>query len=397
VWQRDKGTGEVIFQNKISQNNIRTTQSCATDPRTAVREFHAGIRQSEMSLVIFFCSSQYDLDLVADEMNRLFAGVTVVGCTTAGEIGPLGYRGHSLSGVSFSGGACSAVAGCLGQLQHFEIAKGQQFAQSLLQQLESRAPAAATPNTFAFLLIDGMSQREEPVAHALQNALGQIPLFGGSAGDDLKFANTWVFHNKKFHSDSAVLILVSTMLPFKILKTQHFVSEDERLVVTEADASRRLVKEINGLPAAEEYARMVGVHVNDLQPPCFAASPMVVAIDGTDYVRSIQKANPDGSLTFYCAIDEGLVLRVVRGVDLVGNLRQAFDTLRASIGPLQMVIACDCVLRTLEITQCGLKAEVGDIFQRNNTVGFSTYGEQYRGVHVNQTLTGIAFGYPRNV
>jgi hypothetical protein len=25
-------------------------------------------------------------------------------------------------------------------------------------------------------------------------------------------------------------------------------------------------------------------------------------------------------------------------------------------------------------------------------VGFSTYGEQFRGMHVNQTLTGIAFG-----
>jgi hypothetical protein len=37
---------------------------------------------------------------------------------------------------------------------------------------------------------------------------------------------------------------------------------------------------------------------------------------------------------------------------------------------------------------------VGELFQRNNTVGFSTYGEQYGGVHVNQTFTGIAIGTP---
>ena len=29
---------------------------------------------------------------------------------------------------------------------------------------------------------------------------------------------------------------------------------------------------------------------------------------------------------------------------------------------------------------------------RNNTIGFSSYGEQFRGVHVNQTLTGCAIG-----
>jgi len=380
----------------ISQNYVKTAQSCAADPRTAVREFHAGIQQPDSELVLFFCSSLYDLDVIADEVNRLFAGLTVVGCTTAGEIGPAGYKAHSITGVSFSTRVCSAVIARLSQLQQFEIASGRRFAQSLLQQLESHAPAADFSNSFAFLMIDGMSRREEPVARALQDGLGQIPLFGGSAGDDLKLGRASVFHENKFHSDSALLVLVSSTLPFKIFKTQHFVSQAERLVVTEADASRRIVKEINGLPAAQEYARIVGVKVSDLNPERFAASPVVVAIDGTDYVRSIQKSNPDGSLTFYCAIDEGLVLRVVRGVDLLGNLERAFDDLRASLGPLQMVIGCDCVLRKLEITQSGLKEAVEAVLHLNNAIGFSTYGEQFRGVHVNQTLTGIAFGSPRD-
>lgn len=361
-----------------------------------MRELYAGIQQPDTELVIFFCSSLYDLDAIAEEVNRSFAGLTVVGCTTAGEIGPAGYKAHSISGVSFSSRVCSAVIGRISQLQQFEIASGRRIAQSLLQQLESQAPAADPSNCFAFLMIDGMSRREEAVARALQDGLGQIPLFGGSAGDDLKWGRAWIFHQNKFHSDNALLVLVSSSLPFMIFKTQHFVSESERLVVTEAEASRRIVKEINGLPAAEEYARVVGVDVGNLNPERFAASPVVVAIDGTEYVRSIQKSNPDGSLTFYCAIDEGLVLRVVRGVDLLGNLEHAFNNLRTSIGPLQMVIACDCVLRNLEVTQSGLKEAVEAVLHRNNAIGFSTYGEQFRGVHVNQTLTGIAFGCTRD-
>jgi hypothetical protein len=222
--------------------------------------------------------------------------------------------------------------------------------------------------------------------------LGKIPLIGGSAGDDLKFAKTSIFCNGRFHPDSVALILITTSLPFKIFKTQHFVSTNERLVVTEADTTRRIVMEINGLPAAEEYARLVGVDTHDLNPMRFAASPVVVVIDGTDYVRSIQKANPDGSLTFFCAIEEGVVLRVAHGVDLVNNLEHTFDSIRAEIGPPQLVFGCDCILRNLEVSQNGLKDIVGEIFRRNNTIGFSSYGEQFHGVHVNQTLTGIAIG-----
>ncbi|HOP39986.1 MAG TPA: FIST C-terminal domain-containing protein [Geobacteraceae bacterium] len=147
------------------------------------------------------------------------------------------------------------------------------------------------------------------------------------------------------------------------------------------------------MPAAEEYARLVGVDVRELNARYFAASPVVVMIDGTDYVRSIQKVNDDGSLSFYCAIEEGLVLRVAHGVDLVHNLEKAFKEIRQQIGVPQLVFGFDCVLRLLEIIQYDLKDQVEDIFLRNNTIGFSSYGEQFCGVHVNQTLTGCAIGF----
>ena len=375
--------------------DFRSAHSTAADARQAAREFHAGVNQPDMAMVMFFCSSEYDLTALADEMNSLFGKVLLIGCTTAGEIGPAGYRRHSLSGVSFPASACSAVAGRLSGLQQFGIAVGQSFANELLQQLESRTPSVSGANTFGFLLIDGLSIREEPVIRTLKSALGDIMLCGGSAGDDLKFARTRVFHDGAFHDDSAVMALVSTPLPFRLFKTQHFVSDNERLVVTEVDAAHRIVKEINGLPAAEEYARVLGVEVGELNPGRFAETPVVVVIDGTDYVRSIQKANPDGTLTFYCAIDEGLVLRVAHGNDLVANLEQAFAQIHDDIGPPQLTLGCDCILRNLEIVQKGLAETVGHIFENNRTIGFCTYGEQFGGVHVNQTFTGVAIGAPR--
>jgi hypothetical protein len=147
-----------------------------------------------MALVVFFCSSEYDLGVLAEEMGGLFAEVQVIGCTTAGEIGPLGCRDHSISGASFSAHSFAAASGLVDHLQQFETAGGQSLVQDLLLRLQTTAPASDASNSFAWLLIDGLSVREERVTGALQGALGEIPLVGGSAGDCL--------HRAGFSGDS---------------------------------------------------------------------------------------------------------------------------------------------------------------------------------------------------
>ena len=79
-------------------------------------------------------------------------------------------------------------------------------------------------------------------------------------------------------------------------------------------------------------------------------------------------------------------------MDLVENLEQAFRRIEEDMGMPQVVFGCDCILRNLEISQCGLKDRVAEVLREYNTVGFNTYGEQFGGVHVNQTFTGIAIG-----
>jgi hypothetical protein len=345
-----------------------------------------------MALVVFFCSVEYDLDAVADEIGRLFNGVVVVGSTTAGEIGPLGYLDHSLTGASFPASSFTVAHGRIDALQEFDAHRAKPFGQDLIRRLEDAEPRATADNTFALLLIDGLSVREEPVARALQSCLAELPLVGGSAGDGLAFAETRVYCDGAFRTDSAVVVLVTTELPFRVFKTQHFVPSDQRVVVTSADAEHRIIRELDGWPAVEGYARMLDETGETLDPMRFAQRPVVVLIDGANYVRSIQKANDDGSLTLFCAIEEGVVLRAAIGVDLVENLTDSLAGIRAEIGPPQLVIGYDCILRKLEMTQRGLVESVEAVMHANNVVGFSTYGEQYLGVHVNQTLTGVAIG-----
>jgi hypothetical protein len=371
---------------------IRRGQTNIKNAKEAAKEFYDSLYQTDIEIVIFFCSNEYDLESLSEEINTLFKGIQVVGCSSAGEIGPLGYLSHSLSGVSFSKSSCTAVSGLLNHIDEFSLSRADEFTQNLLEELEEKVPKTSQNKSFALMLIDALTVREEPLTYSIQHSLGKIPLFGGSAGDGIISSKTHVYYNGSFHADATVLVCISTSLPFKIFKTQHFISTNERLVVTEANPQNRTVKEINGFPAAKEYARLLGIDVKDLNPAHFATSPVVVMIDGTDYVRSIHNVNPDGSLTFFCAIEEGLVLRVAHGKNLVENLEEAFNEISKEIGEPQLVIGCDCILRNQEITQNNQKELVGKIFSDNNVIGFSSYGEQFQGVHVNQTLTGIAIG-----
>lgn len=56
------------------------------------------------------------------------------------------------------------------------------------------------------------------------------------------------------------------------------------------------------------------------------------------------------------------------------------------------ILVFDCILRRLELEQDGLADQAGGILARHNAIGFSTYGEQFDALHVNQTMVGIAFG-----
>jgi hypothetical protein len=373
----------------MNEARIRRGQSCAADAQTAVRELHADIAQPDMSLVVFFCSGEYDLAELGVALEDVFRGVPVVGCTTAGEFGPAGYRERTICGASFPAAGFAAATGGVTSLQQFSAGEGRSLARSVVQRLDRLDPGGPE-NRFGLILIDGMSAREESLTRTVHAALGWVPLVGGSAGDGLRFGKSYVYFDGSFHSDSAALVLIATRSPFMTFKTQHFVPTSERIVVTAADVERRIVSEIDGWPAAEAYARMTGTSVTDLDPECFSAQPMVVVIDGTTYVRSIQKANPDGSLTFFCAIEEGIVLRRAQGLNLLGDLEDAFAQIRTTIGQPQLVIGCDCVLRKLEIAKRGLVDRVDAIFRENGVLGFNSYGEQYGGVHVNQTFTGVA-------
>lgn len=375
----------------LCMTSFRTAQSTAVDPRQAVAEIKAGLAGPDPSLVLFFCSHQYGLDDLAAELETHFSGIPVLGCTSAGMFGASEYGAAGISAVAFPAGVCRVACAFAEHLQGFDDSRARDLVASLYRQLEAQGGKPDADNCFALQLIDGLSVREEVVTRLIQGALGKIPLVGGSAGDDMHFRQSWIYCGGQFRRAVGVALIVSR-LPFYPFMTQHFEPTDARLVVTEADAPARIVHELNGYPAAEAYAQCLGVTPGELNAGLFAAYPVVVAIGADYYVRSIQRVLDDGSLAFYCAIEVGVVLRIAKGVDLLSNLKSLFARIRSRVGSPLLVLGCECVLRRLEVERSGIADSVRQLLGENQAIGFCTYGEQYQGVHINQTLTGIALG-----
>lgn len=375
----------------MSNLNIRKASSFNPDPAQAAQEVCEALIQADASIVILFMSSQYDLNALEHALQGKFS-CPMIGCTTAGEITSSdGYKEAGMVGISLGSPQLVAHPKLISPLSQFGFLEGERLARELRQELRLSKDFDPT-RMFNLLLIDGLCMLEEQVVATLQSFMGGVNLVGGSAGDDLQFQETHVYFDGKFHRNAAVLTLVETTLPFKTFHFQHFEPTEIRLVITESDCASRTVSEINGGPAAEEYAKAVGLEMTELNPQIFAAHPVMLKIGGEYYVRSIQKVNPDGSLTFYCAIDNGLVLTVGRGNQLVENLKNNLSNLHTSLPSMKIILGCDCILRRLEIQQNGQFEEARAALEHVDLVGFSTYGEQFNGIHVNQTLTGIALG-----
>jgi hypothetical protein len=343
----------------------------------------------DLAQVLLFASPRSDF-------RRLAAGAAAFGpaalaaCTTAGEI----MRGYVEDDIVALGLPRSHFAVESVTVPDLDAIDGPALIAVMIRARQALAAARPDwPHEFAFLMVDGTSLREDALMEALSQGLGPVPLFGGSAGDGTRFHQSLLAQGGAVMLNAAILLFVRTICPVKVFSLDHLDPGTDRMVVTGADPARRLVREINAEPAAREYARLLGKDPDQLDPFTFAAHPLVVRVGGRYYVRSIQRVTDEGHLVFYSAIDEGVVLTLATPRDMAAALDADLSAIAAA-GPLDTVLACDCILRRIEARQKQRSLAVSDVLRRHRVIGFSTYGEQFGAMHVNLTMTGVAIFRP---
>ncbi len=371
-------------------SGIRSAASAEAETSSAIADVARQLGRGPFQHIIVMYSPAHDAKLVGELLGMHFPTVEISGCSTSGEITPKGMMQGGIVAIAFPVDGFRIIADVIADVDRSGVGQASELARKL--KLKFGAGQPLRDRVFALLLIDGLSNSEEMLIAAVHWAMDDVQLIGGSAGDDLAFRETSLLHKGRIIQHAALLIMIESQYPFEIFKSQNFEPTGSKLVVTAADTERRIVHELNAEPAAHEYAAAIGLLPHDLGPFSFASYPLVVRVGGDYYCRSIRNMNPDGSLTFFCAIDEGLVLTVANPRDMVQATLNTLQVVEKSLGGIDTVLGFDCILRRLDAENRQIRHQLIDIYQRFNVVGFHTYGEQFNAMHLNQTLTGVAFG-----
>jgi len=166
----------------------------------AVGELIRSFGDVNPSAVMFFASSRYDIEKVGSTLSERYKEAQVIGCTTAGEINSLGCSYNSLCGFALPRESFSVSSTVLNKLSNFDMKSARSQVSELFSDLAVHGVAPVPGNTFGFLLVDGLSGEEETVLSAIHDVIGDVQLFGGSAGDDLHFQKTMIYQNGTAHN-----------------------------------------------------------------------------------------------------------------------------------------------------------------------------------------------------
>lgn len=340
------------------------------------------------ALILAFSSDGAMLGPLTGMLRETFGpGCRAIGCSSAGGFAFGAYQDDRVVAIAFPASAFRAEAVWLrGLRQHMAL----HWMVELRRLVKGFSDGGPNWSRFGLLMIDGLCQREELVAATVDATLGDLPVLGGSAGDGLRFGQTFVALDGESHPESAIFCLVSSAFPIEEVIFDHFTPSSERMVVTDAVPEQRLILTINAEPAADEYARLIGVAPDALGPRAFAENPLLMRQGGRHVVRAIQAITPEGGLSLMSSVEPGTAMTIGRPSSLTGGL----EARMSGLGRIALILGFDCILRRIALEQAGMAETVGRIYRDHRVAGFNTYGEQHGGLHVNQTFVGLAFLEP---
>jgi hypothetical protein len=353
----------------------------------------AGLPESsDAAFVLYFFSPALARDGLHERIASAYPNAPAIGCSmiggwTTGSAVETGYTGMVFGSAEVGS---VVVASTTGVKSDPDAA-----ARSLVEEVRRREPVGgfSPENWIGILLVDGLSLGERIVG-AITSAEGlTVPIVGGAAADELTFDGTYVATNGTTDSDGAVLALLEMTVPFHYDHYVHYLPTERELLVTRADPLKRIVWEIDDEPAAERYAKLIGLRPGaEIDASVFGRNPFGVVLGNTVFARSPNAVIDGKGIQFYCSIEAGTRLQLLKPGDIIANARSAVDGARRLASPLQGAVLFNCVLRHLEMKETpGAHQRFIDQFDGLGVTGVNTYGEELF-THHNQTLTALFIG-----
>lgn len=368
-----------------------TGNQSGEDVRSVVAKLIATIRQPQMKLVMFFSSKKYDIQEVAKIFKEYLPDVHVVGCTTAGELSNQGFTEGSISALSIAADDFEAAPYLMKEINRKVL-----FAKDdIIRVAETIGLSQDSEDGFILTLIDSSQAAEEKILSLLRNNFPKLDIVGGSAADE-DFKETLVSVNGETMENAAAIVFVRTSHEMLFHKENIYTPTDIQLEVTKANIQQRLVLELNGKPAAEEYARILGIDVGYLREnfrDVFFSNPLGRTFGEDIWITAPTSIVDDKAIAFASLILPGTRVKLLKPVDAVAEAVKTVETIKQKLPNCKGAILFNCLLRYLQFKQDNQTEIIAREYAKLGPIcGFNTHGEQLQRHHMNQTLTLVAFG-----
>lgn len=129
-------------------------------------------------------------------------------------------------------------------------------------------------------------KEEEDYMKGIQDVIGRVPFFGGSAADDTVEGKWSIFCNDKVFSDGVAVVFFYTDKKFVTEYTGAYNETDHVGIITEVQNDRKLVS-IDGVGALKKYAEWAGTTPKELQGSALLAASICKPLGVKDPLGSL--------------------------------------------------------------------------------------------------------------
>jgi hypothetical protein len=324
----------------------------------------------------------FDHAAILKEIDRVFPGLDLIGCTTDGEMSSvLGFQQDSLILMLFCSDDVGIEVGIGHEASKDPIAAAHQAVQQANPNQDVPKLCILLPASY---ITDGTTTNGELILQGLKQALGEkVPIIGGTAGDQYRFKNTSQFFHTEVLNDTLPILVFYGDILFSYGTGCGWEPLGAASVITKSEGTT--LYEIDGKPALDFYEHYLGD-----RPPT-AENPLAVYERNSDsadlplryYMRVpnlCDRAN--GSVTFLGNVPEQSTIKMtdINRDEVIAASKTSFQTALDNYPgtePEAVLIFSCCCRRWLLGTRANQEYQLvrSTVAPNIPIAGFYTYGE----------------------
>lgn len=213
----------------------------------------------QTKVAFLYTSVDSDVERVLEGAKSELGTAPIIGCTSsAGIIVPDGFISseHGFTGILALGDPELEV----GVAGSKKVKSARETGRKVAEQAMKNAGKDCVPAYFYMVASPG---EEEDYVKGIEDVIGRVPIFGGSAADNTVEGKWSIYTNEGIFNDGVAVAFFYTNKPVANVFTGEYHETTNSGIITKVEGKRTLV-EIDGEPAIKKYAEWTGAKAKDL-------------------------------------------------------------------------------------------------------------------------------------